>query len=68
MYIISLFLKTMGDLSTAQLRICDFVLGGFVHWAFVGWGGGCYLYGKGLKLKEYKLFEDSDADLSWLLF
>ena len=27
-----------------------------------------YLWSKGLKLKAYKLFEDSDADLSWLLF
>ena len=26
-----------------------------------------YLRSKGLKLKAYKLFEDSDADLSWLL-
>ena len=26
------------------------------------------LFGKGLKLKAYKLFENSDADLSWLLF
>ena len=27
-----------------------------------------YLGSKGLKLKAYKLLEDSDADLSWLLF
>ena len=27
-----------------------------------------YLWSKGLKLIAYKLFEDSDADLSWLLF
>ena len=27
-----------------------------------------YLWSKGLKLKAYKLLEDSDADLSWLLF
>ena len=27
-----------------------------------------YLWSKGLKLKAYKVFEDSDADLSWLLF
>ena len=26
------------------------------------------LFGKGLKLKAYKLFENSDADLPWLLF
>ena len=26
-----------------------------------------YLWSKGLKLKAYKLFENSDADLSWLL-
>ena len=27
-----------------------------------------YLWSKGLKLKAYKLFEDNDADLSWLVF
>ena len=27
-----------------------------------------YLWSKGLKLKAYRLFEDSDADLFWLLF
>ena len=27
-----------------------------------------YIYGDQLKLKAYKLFEISDADLSWLLF
>ena len=27
-----------------------------------------YVWSKGLKLKAYKLFEDSDADLPWLLF
>ena len=27
-----------------------------------------YMYINVLKLKAYKLFENSDADLSWLLF
>ena len=27
-----------------------------------------YLWSKGIRLKAYELFEDSDADLSWLLF
>ena len=27
-----------------------------------------YLCSKGLKLKAYKLFENGDADFSWLLF
>ena len=27
-----------------------------------------YLWSKGLKVEAYKLFEDSDADISWLHF